>query len=194
MLGRTGVAGAAAPLLRYLAALALLMPILGSLTDRAIEVGPTRMVAQTASAFGSGDTLAIRFAGRVPGQSAAHDRIVFDGDMTSLATGEVVGGFTWDLTCNQVVAFPCGVYEVVNTFRFAQGTLVTRAVAAVAPDGSAPGFFHVGIHPEGDSIIEATGIFSGRTGKAHMSGRHGAQEFPAHVTFDDFWLIQLDPK
>ena len=71
---------------------------------------------------------------------------------------------------------------------------MTKERVSVAPDGTAPGFFHVGIHPEGKSIIEATGVFAGRTGTAHMSGRHGGQEFPAWVTFDDFWLIELDPK
>lgn len=46
----------------------------------------------------------------------------------------------------------------------------------------------------GNSIIKATGAFAGRTGKAHMSGRHGGQDLPGFVSFDDFWLIELDPS
>jgi hypothetical protein len=106
----------------------------------------------------------------------------------------VVGGFTWNLTCAHVIGAPCVVYEVTSTFRLPEGTLVSRAMATAVPDAAHPGFFLIGIHPDGDSIIQATGAFTGRTGKAHQSGRHGGQEFPAFVSFDDFWLIELDPK
>jgi hypothetical protein len=67
-------------------------------------------------------------------------------------------------------------------------------MASIAPDPTGPGFVHVGIHPGDKSITDGTGVFAGRTGKAHMSGRHGGQEFPAFVGFDDFWLIELDSK
>lgn len=183
------------PILHYLTALILLVPIAALLGTRVTDLGEARMVVETRSAYQQGDTLAFRFAGRVASRAPEPNHLVFDGDLTSLATGDTVGTFTWDLTCNQVVGFPCGVYEVVNTFRFPDGTLVTRTLAAVAPDLSAePGFFHAGIHPKGNNIVEATGAYAGRSGKAHMSGRHGGQEFPAFVSFDDFWLIQLDPK
>jgi hypothetical protein len=168
------------PMLRYFTALILLMPIVASLGARVTDLGHARMVGETKSAFQAGDTLALRFAGRVASRSPNPQHLVFDGDLTSLATGDKAGSFTWDLTCAQIVGVPCGSYEVTNTFRF--------------PDPSHPGFFLIGIHPEGKSIIEATGVFAGRTGRAHMSGLHGAQEFPAFVSFDDFWLIELDPK
>ena len=189
-MGRTG----SKVLWRYLAAVTLLVPAFAAVAHSATDVGPTRLAAQTTTAFAASDTIAIRFAGRIPGKQPGPDRAVFEGDMTSLATGEPLGTFTWDLTCHGAVGIPCGVYEVTNTFRFAEGTLVTKEAASVAPDGTAPGFFHVGIHPQGKSVIEATGVFAGRTGTAHMSGRHGGQEFPAWVDFDDFWLIELDPR
>lgn len=184
----------AKPMLRYLAALILLVPVVASMGTRITDLGHARMVVETKSAFQHGDTLAFRFAGRVASRSPNPQRLVFEADLTSLATGDKAGSFTWDLTCGQVVGFPCGMYEVTNTFTLPEGTLVTRGTASVAPDGSAPGEFHAGIHPDGKNIIQATGMFAGRTGKAHMSGRHGGQEFPAFVTFDDFWLIELDPR
>jgi len=182
------------PIVRYLAAVTLLLPVAASAGSPVANLGSVRMVAETGSAFGQGNTLAVRFAGRMASQTPGPDRLVFTGPMTSLATGHEVGDFTWDLTCQGAAGFPCGVYEVTNTFRFAEGTVVTKALAAVVPDGSAPGFFHVGIHPDGGSVIDATGIFAGRTSRAHMSGRHAGQEFPTFVTFDDFWLIELDRR
>ena len=182
------------PMLRYLAALILVIPIAAMTGARVTNVVNARMVVETKSAFQAGDTLAFRFAARVASHSPNPQHLVFDSDLTSLATGDKAGTFSWDLTCGQAIGFPCGVYEVVNTFRLPGGTLVTRGTANVTPDATGPGFFHAGIHPAADNIIEATGVFTGRTGKAHMSGRHGGQEFPAFVSFDDFWLIELDPK
>jgi len=182
------------PMLRYFAALILLVPIAGSLGARVTDVGHARIVVETKSAFQAGDTLAFRFAGRVASRSPNPQHLLFDGDLTSLATGDKAGSFTWDLTCAQLVGVPCGSYEVTSTFRFPEGTLVSRAQASAVPDPSHPGFFLIGIHPEGKSIIEATGVFAGRTGAARMSGLHGAKEAPAFVSFDDFWLIELDPK
>ena len=182
------------PMLRYFTAFILLMPMVALLGARVTDLGHARIVVETKSAFETGDTLAFRFAGRVASHSPNPQHLVFDGDLTSLATGDKAGTFSWDLTCGQAIGFPCGVYEVINTFRLPGGTLVTRGTASVAPDPTGPGFFHAGIHPTAENIIEATGVFTGRTGKAHMSGRHGGQEFPAFVTFDDFWLIELGAK
>jgi hypothetical protein len=50
------------------------------------------------------------------------------------------------------------------------------------------------MHPSADDIVETAGAVTGRTGRAHMSGRHGGQEFPAFVTLDDFWLIELNAR
>lgn len=150
-------------------------------------------MVETKSAYHAGDTLAFR-SGRVASHSPNPQHLVFDGDLTSLATGDKVGTFTWDLTCGQAIGFPCGVYEVTNTFRLPGGTIVSRGMASVAPDPTGPGFFHIGIHPDADNIVETTGVYNGRRGRAHMSGRHGGHEFPAYASFDDFWLIELDSK
>jgi len=180
--------------LRYLTALIPLVLMTALLEVHVTHLGDVRMATETKSAFQVGDTLAFGFAGRVASHSPDAQHLVFDGDLTSLATGDKAGTFSWDLTCGQAVGFPCVVYEVTNTFRLAGGTLVSRGMPNVAPALTGPGFFHVGIHPTADNIVEATGVFSGRTGRAHMSGRHGAQEFPAFVSFDDFWLVELNAK
>jgi hypothetical protein len=182
------------PILRYLIAVMLLIPMAALAGSQAGDVTHARLVVETKSAFEAGDTLAFRFVGRVASHSRSPGHLVFDGDLTSLANGERAGSLTFDLTCGQIVGFPCGVYEVTSTFRLAGGTLVSRAMASVAADPTAPGFFHIGIHPADDSIIDATGIFADRSGTAQMSGRHGGQEFPAFVSFDDFWLIELSPR
>ena len=120
-------------MLRYFAVLLLLVPIAASLTTRATDVGPARMVVETKSTFQTGDTMAFWFKGRVAGHSPNAHRMVFDGDLTSLATGDKAGTFTWDLTCYDAVGFPCWVYEVTNTFRLAGGTIVTRGTSTGPP-------------------------------------------------------------
>jgi hypothetical protein len=175
------------PMLRYLTALILLMPIAALLGARVTDLGHARIVVETKSAFQAGDTQAFRFAGRVASRSPNPQHLIFAGDLTSLATGDKAGSFTWDddLGARNVVT---------STFRFPEGTLVSRARGSAGPDPNHPGFFLIGIHPESKSIIEATGVFAGRTGTVHMSGLHGTQDAPAFVSFDDFWLIELDPK
>lgn len=164
-------------MLRSLTAIALLVPTAALLEARSTDLGPARLVVETKAAYQHGDTLAFRFVGRVPVQSPEPKRLVFQGDLTSLASGDKVGSFTWDLTCNQIIGAPCIRYEVTATFALPEGSLVSRGPAGAVPDHH-PGFFLIGIHPEGTSIVDATGAFAGRSGRAHMSGRHGGQDFP----------------
>jgi hypothetical protein len=183
------------PMLRYLTALILLMPIAAPLDARNTDLGRARIVVETKSVFQADDTMAFGFVGRVANRSPNPQHVIYDGDLTSLATGEKAGSLTWDHGfAGRGVSGLSGADEVTTTFRLAGGTLVSRAQPSGVPDPNHPGFFLIGIHPEGNSIIEATGVFAGRTGRAHMSGFHGAQEAPAFVSFDDFWLIELDPK
>ncbi len=105
------------PMLRYLTALVLLIPLFAMTGARVTNVAHSRMVVETKSAFQAGDTLAFRFAGRVASRSPNPQHLVFDSDLTSLATGDKAGTFSWDLTCGQAIGFPCGVYDVINTFR-----------------------------------------------------------------------------
>jgi hypothetical protein len=159
------------------------------------DLGRSRLVAETSTARARGDFIALYFAGRLPTQSSDHSRDFWTGDIRSLSTGEVVGTLRHEISCHEVTSFPCFVFTAVDTFTLPGGTIVNRATVSVAPDAANPGFFyHAGIHPEGKSIVSGTGIFAGRTGRAHMSARHDIREYPGHVTFDDFWLIELDPK
>ena len=182
------------PLIRYLTALSLIMPVVASVPRSPADLGEVHLAAETSSAYTLGDTIAVRVAGRIASTSPSPNRLVFDGPMTALGSGEPAGNFTSDLSCHGAAGIPCGVYEVINTFEFSDSSIVTKSTANVAPDATAAGFFHVGIHPDADNITHGTGIFAGRTGTAHMSGRHDGHEFPAAATFDDFWLIQLDPQ
>jgi hypothetical protein len=83
------------------------------------------------------------------------------------------------------------VFDATDTFRFSEGMIVNRAKEAIAPDPTDSGWVLVGIHPSGNSIGPGTGSFARRTGRAEMSGHHDGRELPGHVTFDDFWLIEL---
>jgi len=151
-------------------------------------------VAETRQAYMRGDIFALRFVGRVANVSTDPSHWRFNGEVQSLATGEVVGTLTHQLTCLGTVSLPCPVVDVVDTFQFADGALVSRAKETIAADPGHPGFALIGIHPDGKSIVEATGTMAGRTGRAQMSGHHDGRELPGYATFDDFWLIELNPK
>ena len=140
---------------------------------------------------GTNDVIALRYAGRFANHSDDPSHFVFTGPITSM-TGEVVGEMTHDVTCSSTTAPPCRGLDTVNTFRFADGTIVNRADESGAPDPQHPEHLLTGNHPSDESIISTTGVYAGRTGRAHMSGRHDASELPGFVTFDDFWLIELD--
>jgi hypothetical protein len=157
------------------------------------HLGGARLVVEATSAFTQGDTMAVRFAGRLANQSTDPRHMTWIGELRSLASGEVVGTLAHDITCLGAVGLPCLVFEAVDTFSFPDGNIVNRDLESAPADPAHPGFFNIGIHPDGKSIVSATGVFAGRTGTAHMSGRHDAREAPA-ITFDDFWLIELDPK
>jgi hypothetical protein len=174
-----------------IAALALSVPAPGGPAD----LGRARLVVETTSAFEHGDTIAVRFAARLANTSTDSKHLAWTGELRSLASGAVVGTLTHDITCLGAVALPCLALgtEAVDTFTFPQGTIVNRALLSAAPDPGAPGLFLIGIHPDAKSIVSATGAFAGRTGTAHMSGRHDGREVPT-ATFDDFWLIELDPR
>jgi len=150
--------------------------------------------AETRQAYMKGDILALRFAGRVANVSTDPGHWRFNGEVQSLATGEVVGTLTHELSCLGTVSLPCPVVDVVDRFQFAGGALVSRAKESIALDPGHPGFALIGIHPEGKTIVEATGALAGRTGRAQMSGHHDGRDLPGYATFDDFWLIELDPK
>lgn len=153
-----------------------------------------RLAAVTKAAVDHGETIAAHVAGRLANLSTDPSRWVFRGELQSLATREAMGTVTHEITCLGIVGLPCPVVDAVTTFRFNDGTIVNRATVSIALDPERPGFAHIGSHPSGKSIVSGTGAFTGRSGKAHMSGHHDGREAPTHVTFDDFWLIELDPR
>jgi hypothetical protein len=179
---------------RVLGSLIVLTVLWMSTPGRPVDLGHARLAVETRSAFEQGDTIAVRFAGRFSNESTEPSHVAYSGELRSLATGEVVGTMTHDLTCAGAAGLPCPVVDVVNTFRFPEGTIVNRALESIAADPQHPGFALSGNHPDSRSITSGTGAFAGRTGRAHMSGHHDGREFPAYVTFDDFWLIELDPR
>ena len=168
--------------------------VAGVVAGPRVALSPARLVSETSSAPEQGDTIGVHFAGRLSNQSTDPARFIFTGVMRSLDTGKVVGTMTNDLTCVGAVALPCPVLEATNTFRFADGTIVGHGRNSSAGDLQHPGFALIGNHPPGNNLSSGTGAFAGRTGRAHMSGRHDGRELPAFATFDDFWLIELDPR
>lgn len=187
------------PLTRILS----LVAILTGLTAAAFQVlpspdaalGEAELVAETTTAPAQGDTIALYLSGRIATKTVDQATDSWTGDLISLATGGVAGTLRHEITCHNVTSFPCMVFTSTDTFALQGGTIVARGTESVAPYAAAePGIFHVGIHPQGNSIISATGVFEGRTGRAQLLARHDGREYPGHVTFDDFWLIKYDPK
>jgi len=81
------------------------------------------------------------------------------------------------------------------TFRLPEGEIVSHDLMSVAPDPLHPGQIHAGIHPDKATILpeRGTGASAGRTGRLRMAGWHGGT-YPAMETFDDFYVIELDPR
>jgi hypothetical protein len=156
--------------------------------------GKTRLVVDSQAGFEPGDRLALHVAGRLADESSDPRHYVFNGQLRSLASGEVVGTVTHDATCFGAAAAPCPLLQVTNTFNLPGGTIVNRALESVALDPQHAGFALIGIRPAGKSIVAGTGVYAGRTGRAKLSGWHDGRDLPEYVTFDDFWLIELDAK
>jgi hypothetical protein len=107
-----------------------------------------------------------------------------------LATGEKVG------TATHNVSPPSIIMDHVMTFHLPDGDLVAHSKESVAPDSQHQGLFLIGIHATEKNIVpeKGTGAYAGRTGRVTMSGWHDGNKFPEQVTFNDFYLIELDPK
>ncbi len=145
-----------------------------------------------------GDVIAIRFTGELPNQKvySSPGFFLFSGNMTS-PKGDVLGTLTHEAVCALTTPPPCLVFDVTTTFDFAAdrspgGRIVNQAKLSAAPDPQHPGQLLVGVHQADSTIVETTGVFAGRAGEARMSGRQDCGSCPEFVTFDDFWLIELD--
>ena len=167
--------------------------IFAALTAAVSQLVPAS--AQTPGAAAQGDVIGFYLSGRVATEHVDQATDAWTGDLVSLATGEAVGTLRHEITCHDVTSLPCIVFKSKDTFNLPGGTIVSEGTESVAPyAGAEPGIFHVGIHPQGNSITSATGVFAGRTGRAQLLARHDGREYPGHITFDDFWLIRLDPE
>jgi hypothetical protein len=144
-----------------------------------------------AAAFMQGDVITLNFRGTGERQPSASDRFVWVSEMYSMTTLQKIGKATHDIAFTGP-----GMADHVMTFHFPDGDLVSHDQGTFAPDVGRPGFFHVGVHPQGNTILpdKSTGAYKGRTGRLRMSGWHDTTEAPQRVTFDDFYWIELDPK
>jgi hypothetical protein len=116
------------------------------------------------------------------------DRVILTFPMYELATGNVIGTIVDDIKS----PIPGFLFDVTTYFKFADGELVNHMMVSSAPDVQKPGWIIVGNRPTSPSIIEATGVFAGRTGKIRLSGVNDLTKFPNEVYQDDFWVIELD--
>lgn len=128
--------------------------------------------------------------GETPTEASAPHRYVRTVDLYSM-TGEKLGTATRDFAFTGP-----NTGDDVMTFRFQDGELVSRAVLSFSPATIAPGFFYVVTRPQGDTIVpeRGSGAYAGRTGRVRMAGWHDGRAFPERATFDDFFVIELDPK
>jgi len=116
------------------------------------------------------------------------DRSTVSWPMYSLATGDVIGTFTNDFKNKGP-----GTVDAVTSFVFADGKLVSHVQVSVVPDPARPGWILVGARPDADSVVEATGVFAGRTGRVDMSGTNDLTKFATGELYQDaFWIIKLN--
>jgi hypothetical protein len=148
--------------------------------------------ASTTSVVGVGggdDTLALRFRGTGRAEATEPGRFQWSADLYSLVTGEKIGTGT----NNADMRAP--VMDQVITFHLPDGDLVAHNKESVILDPAHPGFALVGVHQDNNIAPErGTGAYAGRTGKVTMSGWHDGNKLPEQATFNDFYLIELDPE
>jgi hypothetical protein len=161
----------------------------------AMQLGPVSPIhldgsarAQTA---GRPEQLTLNVRGSAPRDPTKEShRFQYTADLYSLASGEKVG-----TASHNVMFTSASTADHRVTFHLPDGDLVSHAVEVFAPDSTKPGFFLVGVHPEGKTILpeHGTGAYAGRTGRLRMAAWHDATKFPNEVSFDDFYVIELDP-
>jgi hypothetical protein len=173
-----------------------LTPLLATALVAALSLSPAspiRLVAPAASAgvVPASDLMALNLRGTAQREETQPERFQYTTDLYSLATGERIGTGT-----HSVVAAGPLVFDVTDTFRLPAGNVVSRHRGSAVPDPDHPGFVVTGIHPDGKTIVPelGTGSYAGRTGRLRMSGWHGLTKFPGEVSFDSFFVIELDPK
>ena len=72
--------------------------------------------------------------------------------------------------------------------------ITNHAQVSVTPDPQRPGFFLVASHPDSNSIVAASGIYAGRTGKIRLHGHDDGRGYPNTLGADDMWSVVLNPR
>jgi hypothetical protein len=165
-----------------------------ALTLAAVVVAGGALVLPGVAPADSGGSkfLALNTRGTAKNISTDPMRTVFEFDVFSLATGERVGHANDSVFCSTKTPPPCQVFDAVTTFHLPDGTLTNHAQVSVVPDPQRPGFFLVASRPEGNSIVGATGVYAGRTGKVRLTGLDDGSRYPAELGVDDTWIFELD--
>ena len=137
------------------------------------------------------EIIAVNTRGTAKNESTDPARVTYTFPLYSLTAGQQVGTGIDDATCISSTPPPCGVVDDIATFHLPQGDIVSHALLGVAPDPLRPGFILVGSRPAANTIIKATGAYSGRTGRVRLSGGDDMRQFPMTLIQDDFWVIEL---
>lgn len=177
---------------RALAAGAAVLAAAGLLSLVPAPAGPSTplavKLAGTYSANADVDRFVVNSQGTAPNESKDPNRTAYTFPMYVLATGEQIGTITDDVGLTPVP----GVVDVITTFRFPDGDIVTQSNVSISQDAQKPGWIVVGGRPESDTIVDATGAYAGRTGKVTVSGVDDLRKFPGELYQDDYWVIELD--
>jgi hypothetical protein len=159
----------------------------GGFVSPATRVGMP--AAEAAAGVPGKNRLALNFRGTGNLEPAEPGRFQYTTDLYSLITGERVGTGT----NNVLMTVP--IEDHVIIFHLPDGDLVAHSKQSVMPDPQYPGFALVGIHQDSNVVPErGTGAYAGRTGTATMSGWVDGSKLPEQATFNNFYLIELDPK
>lgn len=169
----------------------LLAPVgpvrVGAPAEAAAKSSLDFFIAQTGSDGSAVDYMPVNSRGKTKPEMK-DDRTILTFPMIELATGKVVGTIIDDIKA----PIPGILFDVTTSFKFADGELVNHMLVSSAPDVQRPGWIIVGNRPTSNSIISATGVFAGRSGKIRLSGINDLTKFPNEVYQDDFWVIELN--
>ena len=143
---------------------------------------------------GEPDFVAVHPSGTGDNESNDPSRVVYTAELLSLTTGERIGTFNDVITCSTTAPPPCLVFDVVTTYRLPGGDIVNRGQWSGVPDPQRPGFLLIGTRPATDSIVGATGRFSGRTGRVLISGSIDMRKFPVEAPYEGLTMIRFNAK
>jgi hypothetical protein len=176
----------------FIVAGVLLSPIVSGHSESAAKAAPLssleRYAVQATAADGSAyEYIPVNSRGKTKPENTSENRTILNFPMYSLATGEEIGTIIDDVQPNGP-----GMFDVITTYTFPDGELVNHMTVSAAQDSQKPGWIIVGKRPDTNTIVKATGVFEGRTGRVDLSGTNDLTKFPAELYQDDFWVIKLN--